>query len=132
VPDPDADYLNLTVAQWDKLKAPICSVSANNSKTDTGISLTAGQKVQVVPHPTDTWSASFNGNKDSYDWHGDGRFRFARGDLYVMELGMYLDTAKKRSIGVITGPGRLFLGPNDPFNFATGGAIRVKLLPVDE
>ncbi len=135
-PDPDVDYSTLTEKQWDKLKGTTCEVSATRTVNDSKVALKPGQKVRVVPHPTDTWKATDGWNNavsQSFNWKGDPDMRFSRRARFAfMALTCWLDKGEKAAPGIIEGPGKLFFGAQDPYTMAAGGTIRVKVLILDE
>ncbi|HYE05687.1 MAG TPA: hypothetical protein VEL07_09160 [Planctomycetota bacterium] len=84
-PDPDADYNDLTVEQWDALKGTVVVVEAVRNSNDARLTLKEGQRVRVVPHPTDEWFGDrwFGDGSDeqpAFTWKGEDRFaRFGFG-----------------------------------------------------
>jgi hypothetical protein len=143
-PDPDADYNALTVAQWDRLKAATFEVNCSKQTNDPHVTLKAGQKVRVVPHPTDTWNGvDFFRGEDTvaYTWKGAidspmARFEAQNGQgkksLPMMALACQIDNLPKHPPGLFSGPGKLTLMVNDPWHSASNGVIRVKFLMLDE
>jgi hypothetical protein len=153
-PAPAAEATSeLTPKEWDKLKGLVIEVSVNRPTTPTGITLGKGDKVKVVPHPTDTWKISlytdnmttnYLGVKQkSYtiqtgdtEGHG-GHEAVDNGDpTYLLgELVVTLVNGKTRTrfhAGVIENEGEMLLGPNLNSGSGTKGMIRVKLVSMDE
>ena len=122
------DFDNYTVEQWDSFKGPIVTVSARK-ELDTGILIKQGQKLAILPHPSDIW------NWDS---------RLVSTSIYkgisstVNNLPVVClcykfkanANAKIRKYGVTIGSGRLILFANDSNNMDNSGKIRVKLVPI--
>ena len=104
------------------------------------VTLKPGERVRVVPHPSDSWTCqSWNGMVTS-TWSGTdadtnsidffsftipySRFRFG-------ELLVQVDKGDVQRCGVVNGPGNLWMMPNRP-NGKNTGEIRIKLVPVDD
>lgn len=134
------DWDSLTADQWGKLKAVAgTSVATNTPKTDTKVTLRAGQKARVVPHPTDTWffRSYFSNGVQELTYKGR---EFVRSTIYVnsgedwsFPLGsllMCIDDGKKTQVGVIEGPGTIILRSAQP-QWGSKGQIRVKILLLD-
>lgn len=140
------DWNALSASQWDKLKGTVVAVDAKHERTPTGIVLGAGQKVRVVPNPKDTWNfqLSYNQEKIECNWRGNDPRRKIGNTVYITFMGIanqpygallaWLDTGEKQLAGVVTGPGRLWVGPGTDRSWEadSGGSIRVKLIPVDD
>ncbi len=134
------DWDNLTADQWGKLKAVGgATVSANVPKTDTKVTLRAGQRARVVPHPTDTWffNSYFSNGAQELTYKGreysQSTFYVNSGDDWSFPLGcllMYIDENKKAKAGVIEGPGTIILRSANP-QWGSKGQIRVKILLLD-
>ena len=57
--------IDLTVKQWERIPFKAIEVPATNERQDTGLVLTRGMRVRIVPHPTETWSFNYG----SYTWN---------------------------------------------------------------
>lgn len=139
------DWNKITVNQWESLKAVTMQVEARKAQTDPGIMLAAGQKVRVVPHPTDTWQVG-SGYYGTHTCTASGasidkRERMWTGQFKYGELVAWLDKQPRKKCGdVLTGPGRLLLAPvtNDNIdswwdsNTTGQGVIRVKIVRIDD
>jgi hypothetical protein len=148
--DPDSiDWDALTPNQWSKLKATkVIEVTARVDRTDSGVSLAAGQSMRAVANPADTWSMRLWGDaKATMDWHGntDGdTIYWTDGStthqplvykgLRVGALVVWVGTGERQACGVVTGPGQVYLAPH--IGFSSGGdragSIKVKLIPVND
>ncbi len=123
---PDTDWDNLTVAQWDKVKAPVFSVEAAVDRNSTGLRLVPGIRYRVIPHPTDTWHLSAN--------RGINLDTTAKGDRHgrrsVGSMACAVGNGSEQEPGIITGDGLLYLFANAPRGkiAAHKGAIRVKVM----
>lgn len=56
---------DLTVKQWERIPVKSVTLSATSSRQDTGLVLTRGMRVRIVPHPTETWSFNYS----RYTWN---------------------------------------------------------------
>ena len=56
----------LTVKQWDRIPVKSIPLLATKELQDTGLVLTRGMRVRIVPHPTDTWNFDYG----DYRWEG--------------------------------------------------------------
>lgn len=127
---PDVDYTKLTAGQWEKLKGKVITVDAARAPFPTGITVSAGQKLRVVPHPTETWSITDvrGGVTQQTTWKGGMAGRRAFGSLQCL-----VGEGTEQSPGIITGTGPLTLYPLMPARrFQAKGTIRVKILPVTD
>lgn len=127
---PDVDYTKLTAGQWEKLKAKVVSVDASRGLVPAGITLSAGQKIRVVPHPTETWKITDNrGGTTQTTWQGGMAGRRALGSLQCT-----VGDGPEQTPGVLTGTGvvTLFALVPNARRFQVAGIIRVKILPVTE
>lgn len=130
---PDIDYTHLSAGQWDRLKGKIITVDAARGINPTTITLSEGQKIRVVPHPTDTWKVSDNRGVDQQTtWKGGMQGRRAVGSLQCV-----VGTGIEQTPGIISGVGQLTLfaltPPGGPRKRVTmSGTIRVKILPVTD
>jgi hypothetical protein len=104
----DVDWNALTARQWERLRAPAKTVSVQSDHVPAGVTLTAGQKVRVVPHPTDTWSLSGFGIDATVGWKG---YTLAgkQGDHLIGALVVYVGNATFEP-GVIEGTGAMSFG----------------------
>ncbi len=96
----------------------------------SGVTLSAGQKLRVVPHPTETWKITDNrGGVTQTTWKGGMAGRRALGSLQCT-----VGDGTEQAPGIVTGTGALTLFalvPNAK-RFQISGTIRVKILPVTE
>jgi len=135
---PDFKWEAITDKQWDKLKAPAIAVSAVKPKTDSGVVLNAGERARVVPHPSDTWmfNSWWTDGQIAVGWRGE-QYKSATGVIYtgssrmVGQLMAWTKEGDQKPPGIISGPGKLILGPNES-GYAVKGAIRVKVIVLDE
>ncbi len=127
----DVDWNALTARQWERLRAPAKTVSVQADHLPAGLTLAAGQKVRVVPHPTDTWSLAGFGIQATVDWKGYVQAG-KQGDHFIGALIVYVGNASFAP-GVIEGTGAVSFGAYHPaFVAAKAGEIRVKILPVED
>ncbi len=132
---PDINYDHLSAGQWERLKGKIITVDAARGINPTGITLSDGQKIRVVPHPTETWKISDDrGVNQETTWKGGMQGRRAVGSLQCV-VGKGLE----QTPGILTGSGQLTLfalnppGPRRRANAVTiSGTIRVKIVPVTD
>lgn len=142
------DWDALTPTQWDKLKGGVVAVQARLDRTDPSLTLKAGDRFRLVPHPADTWKFSTGGSRDlvagwrgiadsalpGRGWRGYWSGDLVRSDLPAGALLVWLDKGLPEvAPPVLQGPGRLFLCPNKPVavGLATG-QIRVKLVALKD
>ncbi len=144
LPDDKRDYARMTAKQWDKLKNPSVTVDVR-SRADSKITLKAGQRLRVVPHPDDTWTFTWAKQIPStVGWQGDemaGRFvgrdkgnKKQKGILTPGALCWQLDDGETREVEIgelIEGTGRLALTAYDPGKDGENGKLRVKLVVID-
>lgn len=137
--DPDnIDWDGLTTSQWDKLKGRMAQVNARVDRFDPQILLGAGDRVRVVPHPTDRWNLVLDdwigdGRKESCDWRGydSGVRYYGAGNFSLGALLVWVENGERSNAGIIRGPGRVYFAPHI-VGWAVGdrtGIIRVKLVP---
>lgn len=139
---PDINYETLSSGQWEKLKGKIITVDAGRGINMTSITLTEGQKIRVVPHPTETWKIDDRGTVLATTWKGGMAGRRAAGSLQCR-----VGDGIEQSPGIITGVGQLSLfalvgNRNNPGRLnnpranngriSVSGTIRVKILPVTD
>jgi hypothetical protein len=137
LPMTNLDYDNLTPKQWDRLRGNIVEVSAAKDRNDINVSMVKGQRLRIVPHPTDTWATDYYGDLTTTNWKGTSAnhslYYSSRGDFSIGALVVQLDNGKQMKPGVIEGQGRLFLGPYSSGWGAGGkGIIRCKLMPAED
>ncbi len=147
------DWGKLTAEQWERIPAPVIPLVSKIDRTDTQVLVAEGASVRVVPHPTDMWSfvLADTPTPTVTDWKGVRRsYTYTTTDdtgfthkltvglgvqnfLYGAVL-MWTDVNHKRLAGVISGPGKIWIGPSSTHQgeVTTSGAIRVKLVPVEE
>lgn len=124
---PDIDYRSLSAGQWEKLKGKTITVDAGKGINVTSITVSEGQKIRVVPHPTETWKIDDRGNILTTTWKGGMSGRRAAGSLQC-RVGAGIE----QTPGIITGSGQLSLFALANRRIVVSGAIRVKILPVTE
>ncbi|MBA3937979.1 MAG: hypothetical protein H0X38_10990 [Planctomycetes bacterium] len=148
----DFDWSTLTAGQWDRLRAPVVVVPANQPRTPTTFVVSAERPLRVVPHPTDVWIFRIQQGRIEVNHAGaiDGQHpRFAGLGCYI-ENGARGDVGAKVPTGVISTPGHLAFGPELPAQavatavgrrggglgaaiLSTGsGEIRVKVVAVED
>lgn len=122
----------ITEKQWEKIRVTPLTIAGNRRSTDTGLVLRAGQRVRIVPHPTDTWmyQTPWSGGAEALTWRG-GRVSYF-GDRFTMgSMVAWVQEGQLQAPGVITGPGRLVIGAMRG-NYVQKGGIRVKILEVED
>ena len=124
---PDIDFSSLSAGQWEKLKGKLITVDAGKGINATSITLAEGQKIRVVPHPTDTWKIDDRGTILTATWKGGMAGRRAVGSLQCR-----VGDGIEQTPGIITGTGQLSLFPLAMRRMVVSGTIRVKILPVSE
>ncbi|MBA3845971.1 MAG: hypothetical protein H0X45_04935 [Planctomycetes bacterium] len=144
LPDDKRNYALMTAKQWDKLKNPSVTVDVR-IRADSKITLKAGQRLRVVPHPDDTWTFTWAKRIPStVGWQGDemaGKFvgrdkgnKKQKGMLTPGALCWQLDDGETREVEIgelIEGTGRLGLSAYDPGKDGENGQLRVKLVVFD-
>jgi hypothetical protein len=125
---PDINYATLSAGQWEKLKGKIITVDAGKGINATGIMLSEGQKIRVVPHPTDTWKYDDRGNVLSMTWKGG----MSSSRRAVGSLQCQVGNGIEKPPGIITGVGQLSLFAITGRKITMNGTIRVKILPVTD
>lgn len=147
------DWSTLTGAQWERIAAKPIPLLAKTDRTDSGITLAAGETVRVVANPDDRWSFQLVGEEKTplvTDWKGVRRlYTYTISDdngvrSVTISLGLqgilygavvaFTDVNNRMRAGIIRGPGKLMLGPasNRRGEAGTAGTMRVKIVPVDE
>lgn len=124
---PDIDYATLSAGQWEKLKGKVITVDAGKGINVTSIMLSEGQKIRVVPHPTDTWKIDNRGDVLKTTWKGGMSGRRATGSLQCR-----VGDGIEQTPGIITGVGQLSLFALANRKMMVSGTIRVKILPVTD
>ncbi len=137
LPMTNPDYDNLTPKQWDRLKGTMLSISAAQVRTDTKLRIAKGERLRVVPHPTETWTCDFGHGPHTADWHGDVRPRayfYPSNDLYpISALAVQIESGTWMKPGIIEGDGRIFMGPYcGQYCTSSSGAIRVKVILIED
>ena len=155
--DPDSvDFDQLTEEQWELIPGKSIKCSLADPKNKTGLKLKEGEQVRVVPHPTEEWgitaagginrTATYKGI-DLMGGMGDGgrggrggrgpggRGPGGPGGFAVGNMQVFLSKepeAAPLGIGVIDGPGEVFIGGSVPRRpgIRAVGSIRVKIIPV--
>lgn len=147
------DWTSLTPSQWDKLKGITKVIEVGPGRSGPMMSLKSGDRIRIVPNPTDSWTCQSWGGKITTTWTGvdsarnilNGNAR-TRGneDLLLFssystphsnfrfgELLFQVEQGDMQSCGIATGPGRLWMIPNRPSGECKG-QIRVKFVAVDD
>lgn len=124
---PDIDFNSLSAGQWEKLKGKIITVDAGKGINVTSVTLSEGQKIRVVPHPTETWKIDDRGDILTTTWKGGMSRRRAAGSLQCR-----VGDGIEQTPGIITGSGQLSLFALANRRTVVSGTIRVKILPVTE
>jgi hypothetical protein len=141
LPMTNLDYNNLTPKQWDRLKGTTVEVSASKDRNDVNYRVVPGQRVRVVPHPTDTWTSDYYGDSMTINWKGysgrfsDGSTVFFSGarDFSIGALVMQIENGKQMKPGILDQPGRIFLGPYvGGWGSGGKGVIRAKIIAVSD
>ena len=138
------DWANINPVRWERLEGRIVTVAASESRTESGLMLRPGQRIRVVPHPTESWT-----HRDTFKdkemvvtctWQG-GRdnwgFRDHDGNLKVQPLGKllcWLEVAEVPAHGELKGPGKVAFGPCVyPHQLKDStGSLRVKLVEIGD
>ncbi len=145
-PPPIQDWKNLTVAQWETIKAPVIEIEGKRGRVDSGTVLEADKKYRVVAHPTDKWKVTTDYRNFECDWKGNSSYYYSDVQYPIAALVAWSDSDRRKIMGLdkpIEGKGRLMLGPclNEVSNSAgytysyagyAIGVIRVKIIPVAE
>lgn len=135
IPPPVKDWATMSAAQWNSLPGREYQAAASLTAREL-LTLKAGDKVRVVPHPTEQWelfaalistNVPFKGGMAPPRLNAKGR-RFGRMEIHC-------DNAEVNPCGVIAGPGRLMIstdacGADQSTTVKPRGAIRVKIVPV--
>ena len=147
--DPDnLDYDSLTPTQWDKLKGQIKVVQVRVDRSGPMMTLKPGERIRVVPHPSDTWTCQSWVGMTTTTWSGTDITRTVRdgaGDAITVffsftvpysnfrfgALLTQVDRGDIQNCGIVSGPGNLWMLPNRPGG-KNSGEIRIKLVPVDD
>jgi hypothetical protein len=142
LPMTNINYDKLTAKQWERLSGKIAEIAAAKDRNDISLRLAPGQRVRIVPHPTDTWTPSagyfanrtVNAQGKPTQAQGHNHTITQYGDFPEGALVMQVENGKWMKPGIIEGEGRVFLGPYSSYGFAGGGTgvLRVKLLPADD
>lgn len=142
-----ADYENITPKQWERLKGTSLVVEGRVDRSDGKLTLTAGQRMRVVPHPTDEWQFESYGEKVSCTWRGTDPFAMMMGDDEEVQprrrtrerggfqhgaLKVKVGTQEEVKPGIVSGPGHIWLMPHRGYGGVGAGAIRVKLVAVTD
>lgn len=142
----NVDWDNLTPSQWGKLKGQGAVVQVRVDRSGPVATLKPGQRVRVVPHPSDTWTCQSWTGMVSSTWAGTEVTRQGRDGVEITmllsfstpyssfrfgELLCQVDKGDPQSCGVISGPGNVWMVPNRPGG-DNKGEIRIKLVPVDD
>jgi hypothetical protein len=115
----------LTVKQWERIPVKPVELSASSSRLDTGLVLTRGMRVRIVPHPTESWSFNYSSTMwkhyetkepmsnifDTNCWGQDAKIkglggRTIRGTSYPDVIGavvMCIETGKSNYAGLLKG-----------------------------
>ncbi len=120
-----------TGEDWERVRGKVGTVLAT-AQFDTGVDLKEGQKLVILPHPSDTWSPM--PSIPAVDYKGGyGVVGMVRGNQ-VMTLAWKIGDGKETAVSkskIASGVGRLFLFPIDQNLNDNSGSIRVKLVPAD-
>jgi len=103
------DWSSLTVAQWERLRAPVVEVQMNKPRNDVPPALLAEAPCRLLPHPTDTWHVMASGKDDPVTAKGDAQLQV--GGFNAGELLMELGTGKPERCSDINQPVALNLLP---------------------
>jgi hypothetical protein len=151
LPMTNLNYDNLTTKQWDRLKGNVVTAFVGKDRKDIGLTLTAGAKYRIVPHPTDLWqwnsyyssfsSSGGNGQKEvnykglvqTYT-SGGIVYSYNEGGINDGALVMQIESGPWMKPGLIEGDGRVYLGPYSRYSYGLGGKgeIRCKILTVTD
>ena len=119
------NYANdLTLKQWERIPGKAIALSAASQRQDTGLVLTPGMRVRIVPNPLETWNFAYPryrwmdrrtkeaiGNVfDTNCWGWDPKAKTARSitadNAYPAAIGavvMCIDNGPKNLIGLLKG-----------------------------
>ncbi len=139
IPPAPETWSDLTLKQWERLKGQVVTASACVDPKDSGITLTAGQKVRICPHPTDTWSVSYGAVKITPTHQGEDVSRSPRSPPFrrLGELQISVDRHRVTAGSVVKGPGKIAFETRTPsgtnrYPVHVSGDILVKIVPVEE
>ncbi len=143
------DFENITPKQWDKLKGTLLTIEARIDRSDGNIALVPGQRIRVVPHPTDEWK--FNDGSDDFSTNykglvprrstngggggsgmSSGFGYYGRGKFAQAALVCKVGESDEIAPGIITGKGHLWIMPHNTWGSLGTGTIRVKLVAVTD
>jgi hypothetical protein len=146
LPMTNLNYDNLTTKQWDRLKGNVVTAFVGKDRKDIGLTLTAGAKYRIVPHPTDLWQwnsyYSFRSSSGQTDVNykgleqtyvsGGKTYSYNEGGINDGALVMQIESGPWMKPGLIEGDGRVYLGPYSRYSYGLGGKgeIRCKIMNV--
>jgi len=150
VPETITDWANITAAQFERLKGIAeISVQARMDRTDTECVLGDGERVRIVASPTDLWHWN-NGNNqdttgtasggvsDTYQYTETGSdhhmhtYSYSSNSMHQGIMTFCVGDGTHTPLGIATGPGPLFVEPENPYSYFGTGEIRIKILKVDD
>ena len=149
VPETITDWANITPAQFERLKGIEISVQARMDRTDTECVLGDGERVRIVASPTDLWHWN-NGNNqdttgtatagvnDSYSYSETGSdhrvhtYSYSSNYMHQGIMTFCVGDGPHTALGIATGPGPLFVEPENPYSYFGTGEIRIKILKVGD
>lgn len=146
VPMENVDFTKLTAKQWERLPGKGAVISATTQRNDIGLVVRSGQRYRIVPHPTETWMMEFrqytwsNGLPNVFNTWANGLIpETKRGRILVGErkllLGlmvMAVENGEPACVDIVSGAGRVFIGPHLPGGGSGKGSIRIKVIPVED
>ena len=142
------DFESITPTQWVKLKGQVKVVPMRVDRSGPMMTLKPGERIRIVPHPSDTWTCQSRAgittttwtgidvNRTVRDGGGEANADFINGTAPYTSfrfgaLLAQVDKGEPQSCGIVSGPGNLWMLPNRPGG-KNSGEIRVKLVPVDD
>ncbi len=135
-----ANVRKLSLKDWDALPGPVTVVKANQrgeTQVD-GLVLEEGQQIILLPHPVDSWCSMPEPNKwaPRTTWAGSDNPE----EIYALTLYAWVrptpsdeaEAIQVRKNPLIKGPGTVTLGLIDGNRGDNVGAVRVKLVLVEQ
>jgi len=105
----EVDWNKLDEQTWHRLDGVVVVCRAKHKVTNTGLRIRPGQRVRIVPHPTDRWSFDVGGDKIACT--GYGTAKNGKGTGSIRASFHIKNGSKVFGIKDITGPGRIYLRP---------------------
>jgi hypothetical protein len=137
------DFDAITAKQWERLRGTALTIEARVDRSDSGITLAAGQRVRVVACPADQWKWTAGTGEEFVCGAVGGTPTFPRprrarraaaanaDAMLEGQMSLMVGDGARLPLGIATGPGHLWIQPENSWGLLGGGAIHVKILPVE-